>query len=97
MKQSIMKLLYKICMMKWFKKLMLFFRLLIVAIQLKKLRKKIDHNHDKYITTQELNKLAKENCAAILKKAKLATNADIADFVKKTDFDDKLKKKIISK
>ena len=62
-----------------------------------KTEKKIDHNHDKYITTQELNKLAKENCAARLKKAKLATNADIADFVKKTDFDDKLKKKIISK
>ena len=58
-----------------------------------KTEKKIDHNQDKYITTQELNKLAKENCAAILKKAKLATNADIADFVKKTDFDDKLKKK----
>ena len=31
--------------------------------------------------------------AARLAQAKLATKADIADFVKKTDFDEKLKKK----
>ena len=30
--------------------------------------------------------------AARLTQAKLATKADIADFVKKTDFDEKLKK-----
>ena len=78
------------------------FRLLILVIQLKKAdfntkiaeigKKLLDHGHsNKYITTQKFNKLAAENSAARLKQAKLATKADIADFVKKTDFDDKLK------
>ena len=51
----------------------------------------IDHDHDKYITTQEFNKLTSENFTARLKQANLATKAEIADFVKKTDFDDELK------
>ena len=32
-----------------------------------------------------------DNFAVILAQAKLAAKADLADFVKKTDFDDKLK------
>ena len=51
---------------------------------------KIPH-HSKYITTPEFNKLTVENFAARLKQANLATKGNIADFVKKADFDDKLK------
>ena len=51
---------------------------------------KIDHDHGKNITTQELNKLTVHNFAAKLAQAKLATKADIADFVKELHFDDKL-------
>ena len=50
-----------------------------------------DHDHDKYITTQELNKLTSENLNARLKQANLASKNDIANFIKKADFDDKLK------
>ena len=50
-----------------------------------------DHDHDKYITTPEFNKLTAENFAARLAQANLASKSDIANFVKKTDFDDKLK------
>ena len=50
------------------------------------IEKKItDHDHDKYITTPEFNKLTAESFAA-----RLAQN-DIANFIKKTDCDDKLK------
>ena len=48
-------------------------------------------DHSKYITTSEFNKLTAENITARLKQANLATKGDISDFVKKTDFDDKLK------
>ena len=77
-------------MMKWFKKLILV-RLLILVIQLKEadyntkivdIEKKIP-DHDKYITTEELNKLRTENFAERLKQAKLSMKDDIADFVKK--------------
>ena len=37
----------------------------------------------RYITTQEFNKLTSENFAAKLPQAKLATENDITDFVKK--------------
>ena len=61
----------------------------------KKLKKKkmkmLDHVHDKYITTQEFNKLTVENFAARLKQANLASKNDIADFIKQTDFDKKLR------
>ena len=50
-----------------------------------------DHDHDKYITTQEFNKFTSENFTAIVKQANLASKSDIANFVKKTDFDNKLK------
>ena len=43
------------------------------------------------LTTPEFNKLTAENCAARLAQANLASKSDIASFVKKTDFDDKLK------
>ena len=50
-----------------------------------------DHDHAKYITTQELNKLIADNFTARLAKANLVSKNYIADFVKKTNFDDKLK------
>ena len=58
-----------------------------------KIKKNItDHDHDKYVTTQEFNKLTSENFAARLVQAKLVSKKYIATFTKKTDFDDKLKK-----
>ena len=51
----------------------------------------IDHDHDKYINTQEFNKLTLENFAARLAQANLASKNYIANFVKKTDFDEKPK------
>lgn len=55
-----------------------------------KLKKKIDHDYEIYITIQQLNKLTKENFTARLKEA-IATKAHIVDLMRKTDFDDKLK------
>ena len=55
-------------------------------------KKTTDHDHDKYITTPEFNKLTAENFAAILAQANLATKSDVANFVDKIDFDDKQKK-----
>ena len=52
----------------------------------------IGHDHDKYITTQEFNKLTSENFTAMLKQANLPSKNDIANFVRTTDFDNKLKK-----
>ena len=54
-------------------------------------KKTIDHNHDKYITTPEFNKFTAEIFDLRLKWAHLASKIDIADFVNKTDFDNKLK------
>ena len=60
--------------------------------KINEIEKKItDHDHGKYITTQEFNKLTSENFIARLKQANLASKSDIANFVKKTDFDNKLK------
>ena len=66
-----------------------------------KLKKKITvHDHsNKYIPTQEFNKLASENFASRLAQVNLTSKNDIANFAKKTDFDDKPKylyKKITS-
>ena len=55
------------------------------------LKKITDHNHDKYITTPEFNKLASKSFAARLKQAKLASKSDIANFVIKKDFNNELK------
>ena len=45
-------------------------------------KKPTDHNHDKYITTPEFNKLIGENFAARLKQANLITKADFGDELK---------------
>ena len=48
-------------------------------------------DHSKYITTPEFNKLVAENFAVRLAQANLASKNDIANFLKKANFDDKLK------
>ena len=48
-------------------------------------------DYDKYITTQEFNKLTAGDFTARLAQANLASKNDIANFVKKTDFDNKLR------
>ena len=50
----------------------------------------LDHNRCKYIITQEFNKLTADNFAARLSLENLASKNDIADFVIKKDFDEKL-------
>ena len=45
------------------------------------------HDHSKYITTPEFNKLTEEDFGAKLAKEKLVNKSDIATFVKMTDFD----------
>ena len=47
-------------------------------------------NHSKYFTTPEFNRLAAERFSARLAQENLANQNDIANFVKKTDFDDKI-------
>ena len=60
---------------------------------LMKLKKMTDHDHgNKYITTQEFNKLTAEKFAAGLAQENLESKNDIANLVEKRDFDDKLKK-----
>ena len=54
-------------------------------------KKNTVHVLDKCITTQEFNKLTSENFTARLAQANLPSENDIANFVKKTDFDNKLK------
>ena len=46
-----------------------------------------DHEHDKYITTQEFNNLTSENFNGRLAQANLASKSDIANFLKKNNFD----------
>ena len=56
------------------------------------IEKKItDHYHDKYITNPEFNKLTAEKFSAGINQANLASKSDVANFVKKIDFDKKLK------
>ena len=43
-----------------------------------------DHDHDKYITTQEFNKLMAESFTARLPEKKLGSKNNIASFVKRT-------------
>ena len=54
-----------------------------------KLKKKLYHEHGKCITTQQCNKLTAYKFAARLAQTNLPTTADIANFVKATDFDNK--------
>ena len=49
------------------------------------------HDHNKYNTTEEFIKLTSENFTARLKQTGLASVNDIGNFVKKTNFDNKLK------
>ena len=44
-----------------------------------------DHDHDKYITTQEFNKLTSRNFTARLKQTNLASKSDIANFIRKAN------------
>ena len=50
-----------------------------------------DHDHAEYTNTQEFNKPISENITARLPQTNLTRKNDIANFVKKTDCDDKLK------
>ena len=45
-----------------------------------------DHDHDKYINTEEVNKFTSENFTARLAQANLASKSDIANFIKKYRF-----------
>ena len=56
-----------------------------------------DHDHDKYIITPEFNELTSENVSARLAQANLTSKSDIANFIKKTDFDDKIKNVVSTK
>ena len=48
-----------------------------------KLKKKVTKSdHSKYITIEEFNKLISDNIAAKLALTKLATEIDVADFLK---------------
>ena len=64
------------------------------SIKTNDIEKKItDHDHsNRYITIQEFNKLTSDNCASRQAQANLASKNDVAALVKKTDFNDKLKK-----
>ena len=61
--------------------------------KINEIEKKItaDHDDDKYITTQEFSKLISKTFTARLTQANLASKNYIDNFVKNTDFDDKLK------
>ena len=48
-------------------------------------------DHSKYVTTPEFNKITAESFTARLAQANLASKNDIVNFLKKTDFYDKLK------
>ena len=49
------------------------------------------------LATQEFNKLTSEKFTARLKQANLASKSDIANFIKNTDFDNKLKDVTLNK
>ena len=52
--------------------------------KINEIEKKItNHDHDKYITTQEFNKLTSDNFTARLAQANLASKNDIANFIKR--------------
>ena len=65
--------------------------------KINEIEKNTDHDHDKYITTLEFNKLTSENIASRLKQKNVASLSDIANFVNKTDFDKKKIKDVTSK
>ena len=53
-----------------------------LAITQKLMKSVTVHNHDKYITTPEFNKLKAENLDARLAQANVASKSDIVNFVK---------------
>ena len=53
--------------------------------KINEIEKKIT-DHDRYITTQEFNKLTAKNFAARLKQVNLASKNDIVSFAKKDRF-----------
>ena len=56
------------------------------STKINKIENKInDHDNTKYITTQKFNKLTSDKFTARLKQANLASENDIANFIKKTD------------
>ena len=59
--------------------------------EIEKQKKNTNHSHDKYITTSEFNKFTAEIFDLRLKRVNLASKTYIANFVKKTDFDNELK------
>ena len=50
-----------------------------------------DHDHEKYISTKEFNKLTSKHVTVRLAQVILASKSDIANLLKKTDFDHKQK------
>ena len=85
--------------------------LLLLKIILLIQSKKTDHNtqiseteneisdldHDEYITTQEFNRLTSGSFTVRLSQANLVSKKDIADFVKRTSLDEKLKTVALNK
>ena len=65
----------------------------VIADSYNEIENIITTDHDKYITTQEFNKLTSENIPARLVQANLVSKTGIPDIflVIKTDFDDKIK------
>ena len=49
-----------------------------------------DYNHDKYITTPKYNKFTTKIFDLRLNRANVASKSNITNFIKKTDFDNKL-------
>ena len=61
-------------------------------IKINKIEKKITvYNHNKHITSPEFSRFKADICALRLKRANLASKSDIANFVNKIDFYNKLK------
>ena len=60
-------------------------------IQISDYDSKISEMEKKYLTTSDYNNLAHNTIDANIKEKKLVNESDIADFMKKTYFDDKLK------
>ena len=54
------------------------------------MKKNIDHNDDKFITSPEFNKLIAESFAARSSQVNLAIKSDIANFVKSTPNENEL-------
>ena len=54
-------------------------------------KKTLGHDHGKFITTVEFNKLTTNNLETTLAQANLEAKADTDDLVEETDFDDTLK------